>query len=345
MRTQISKQSTLFLSMLIVLFICVPLHAKEKIIIDADVGIDDAMAILLASASPELDLIGITTTFGNATIENSTNNALYLLARQGLSIPVAKGAAIPLVIPPEPPTDFVHGKNGLGDVPVPKQSTELLSPLSAAEFIIAQSKRYAGELTLVPIGRLTNLALALKLDPTLPQRIKRVVLMGGAFEVNGNVTPVAEANIIGDPHAADIVFQADWDVVAIGLDVTTKIIVSDQDLTTLANRNRIAGGFIRDFSQFYLDFYRSVGITEGFYVHDPATLLYLIQPTLFSTQKAAIRVATTGIGIGQTIAAKSLQSKRGAWQGIKFNAYANQVESEQAKALFLSRLDAVKFVN
>lgn len=227
-----------------------PIHASEKIIIDADVGIDDAMAILFAIASPEIELLGITTIFGNATIENSTRNASYLIERTGLDIPVVQGAGFPLVIPPEPPADFVHGLNGLGDIDMPEQAKAPLADVTAAEFIIEQSKLYPYELTLVPVGRLTNIALALRLDPTLPSRIKRVVLMGGAFEVAGNVTPVAEANIIGDPHAADIVFQADWDVVAIGLDVTTKIVVNDHDLKSIEQANPVAGGFIRDFSQF-----------------------------------------------------------------------------------------------
>jgi len=334
----------LFTLLLGLLLFVSPLSAKQKIIIDADVGIDDAMAILFATTSDELDLLGITTIFGNASIENSTKNALYLLERCGLTVPVAQGASVPLVIPPEPPTDFVHGKNGLGDVDIPTPSQQSLSPLSAAEFIIEQSKLYPGEITLVPVGRLTNIALALKLDPTLPSRIKRVVLMGGAFDVKGNVTPVAEANIIGDPHAADIVFQTDWDVVAIGLDVTTQIIVNDDDLAKLEQVNPLAGGFIRDFSQFYLAFYRSVGVTEGFYVHDPAALFYVIDPALFTTKSAAIRVASAGIAIGQTIAALPPQNQRGAWQGVKLNQYASQVDSDKARQLFLSRLAKLKFV-
>ncbi len=319
--------------------------AKEKIIIDADVGIDDAMAILFATASPELELLGITTVFGNASIENSTKNALYLMQRTGLNIPVAQGAHTPLAIPPEPPTDFVHGGNGLGDIPVPDTLNAAPHELSAAEFIIQQSKLYPGEITLVPVGRMTNIALALKLDPTLPSRIKQVVIMGGAFEHPGNVTPVAEANIIGDPHAADVVFQADWDVVAIGLDVTTKVIVSDKDLQKLEKDNPVPGGFIRDFSQFYLAFYRSVGVEEGFYVHDPAALMYVVAPELFSTREAAIRVASEGIAIGQTIAALPPQNTRGAWKDVKLNRYADTVDSKAAKKLFLSHMRKVRFVD
>jgi purine nucleosidase len=342
-----SKQMTRLLAMtslLSVLFIG-SLQAKEKVIIDADVGIDDAMAILLTTASPEIDLVGITTIFGNASIENSTKNALYLLQRTGLKIPVAKGASVPLVIPAEPPTDFVHGQNGLGNVAVPEEGDTLLSSLSAAEFIIEQSKRYPNELILAPIGRLTNIALALRLDPTLASRIKKVVLMGGAFDVSGNVTPVAEANIIGDPHAADIVFQADWDVVAIGLDVTTQIIVNDDDLKSVQQSNPIAGKFIRDFSQFYLDFYRSVGVTQGFYVHDPAAIMYIIRPELFANQTAPIRVVTQGIAIGQTIAAiPPMNLRLKEWKNVKLSQYANSVNHQQARALFLSRLSKVKFV-
>lgn len=322
-----------------------PIHASEKIIIDADVGIDDAMAILFAIASPEIDLLGITTIFGNATIENSTRNASYLIERTGLDIPVVQGAGFPLVIPPEPPADFVHGLNGLGDIDMPEQAKAPLADVTAAEFIIEQSKLYPNELTLVPVGRLTNIALALRLDPTLPSRIKRVVLMGGAFEVAGNVTPVAEANIIGDPHAADIVFQADWDVVAIGLDVTTKIVVNDQDLKSIEQATPVAGGFIRDFSQFYLDFYRSNGVTEGFYVHDPAALLYVIDPQLFTTKTAAIRVASEGIALGQTIAAiPPMNEREGNWKEVKLNRFADTVNAEKARDLFLSRMSKVNFV-
>lgn len=322
-----------------------PVHA-EKIIIDADVGIDDAMAILLALASPELEVLGITTVFGNATIENSTRNALHLVAKVGAKVPVAEGAAIPLQIPAGPPTDFVHGKNGLGDIVIDFDPSLSAIDQSAAEFIIDQSKRYPGELTLVPVGRLTNLALALKLDPTLPSRIKRVVLMGGAFQVAGNVTPVAEANIIGDPHAADIVFTAGWDITAIGLDVTTRLVVSDSDLQQLAARNPIAGQFIRDFSQFYLAFYRSTGVAEGFFVHDPSAILYLLDRELFETVTAPVRVATQGIAMGQTIAGFPPHDRReGSWYQQPATHIALGIHASKAKTVFLQRLAGVEMAH
>ena len=318
--------------------------AREKIILDADVGIDDAMAILFATQSPEIELLGITTGFGNASIEDSTRNALYLLERCGLEVPVAQGAAVPLVAPPIPPVAYVHGGNGIGDVPVPEPSRRMLASVSAAEFIIAQSRLYPGELTLVPVGRLTNVALALRLDPTLPQRIKRIVLMGGAFDARGNITPVAGANAFGDPHAADIVYQADWDVTAVGTDVTRQVMIDQDDLDELARRNPVAGGFVRDMASFYLEFHQSIGVTGGFYIHDPSALMYLVRPELFKVRKAAIRVVTEGLAIGQTIAAPYLESPSGTFTAKGFDHYAIEVDREGARRLLLDRLAAVEFV-
>ena len=317
--------------------------AQEKIIIDADVGIDDAMAILLAYAAPELEVIGITTVFGNATIENSTTNALYLTQRLAVDTPVIAGARKPLVLPEGPPTDFVHGDNGLGNIEFELSESIASEPMTAAQFIIEQSHLYPGELTLVPVGRLTNLALALALDPTLPSRIKKVVLMGGAFSVPGNVTPVAEANIIGDPHAADVVFSAPWPIVAIGLDVTTQLIVGPKELDKLARKNGNTGKFVQDISEFYLNFYRSVGVNEGFYLHDPAAILYLIKPELFTLETGPVRVVHQGLAVGQTIVATEQQAERLTdWQGIGNSNYAVTVRAKPAVKLFLQRLADLK---
>ena len=320
-------------------------ESGEKVILDVDVGIDDAMAILFASKSPEIELLGVTTVFGNSSIDDSTRNALFILERCGLRVPVAQGASVPLVAPPIPPVAYVHGSNGLGNVPVGEPSRAMLAPVSAAEFIIAQSRLYPGELTLVPVGRLTNVALALRLDPTLPSRIKRIVLMGGAFDTRGNITPVAGANTFGDPHAADIVFQADWDVTAVGTDVTRQVMIDQDDLHELARRNPLAGGFVRDMTAFYLEFHRSVGVTGGFYIHDPSALMYLVRPELFKVTRAAIRVVTDGLAVGQTIAAPYLESPAGTFKANRFNQYASGVDHEAARELLLSRLAEVEFVD
>ena len=201
----------------------------------------------------------------------------------------------------EPPT-FVHGDDGLGDIgaPAPKGSPV---EQTAAELIVEMARRYPGELTLVPVGPLTNLALALDLEPGLPQLVKRVVLMGGTARERGNVSPVAEANISGDPHAADAVFQAGWPVVMVGLDVTTAVRMPDDVLRRVAEAEPKLGQFVFDISRFYRSFYESFGVTGGFYIHDPSAVAYVIDPSLFETEAARVRVDTDGLGLGQTIAA------------------------------------------
>ena len=283
--------------------------APRKVILDTDPGIDDAMAILFALRSPALQVLGITTVFGNADIEIGTANALRLVELAGANVPVARGAAHPLVLPKGPAPDFVHGTDGLGNVGAPPPSGRPIDA-SAAEFIVSTARLYPGEVTLVPVGRLTNLALALALEPRLPQLVKEVVLMGGSAFAGGNVTPAAEANIWGDPHAADIVFGAPWKVTMVGLDVTTRVRLTDDRLLRMAAKDERVGGFVYRISRFYKKFHDGVGVSGGFYVHDPSAVAYVIDPTLFSTEKARVRVVTEGIAIGETIAVERAASRR-----------------------------------
>ncbi len=273
----------------------------RKILIDADPGIDDALAILFAMSSDALEVVGITTVFGNADIETATRNALYLASLGGGNVPVARGAGHPLSAPLGAPPDFVHGANGLGDVEVPPPSSQPVS-LTAAEFIVETARRYPGQVTIVAVGRLTNLAMALALEPALPELVQEVVLMGGAVGVPGNVSPVAEANIAGDPHAADQVLTAPWSVTMVGLDVTTQVRLTDDILERMAQADERLGGFIYRITRFYKRFYESIGITGGFYVHDPSAVAYVIAPDLFGTEPARVRVDTDGVAAGQTIA-------------------------------------------
>jgi len=282
-----------------------PVPAAEgppvRVLIDADTGIDDAMAILFALRSPALEVVGISSVFGNTTLENATANALRLVELAGASVPVARGAAAPLVKERRPAPTFVHGTDGLGEVAGPPPT---LSPIeaSAAEFIVGTARRHPGEITLVPIGPLTNVALALALEPRLPELVKQVVLMGGAARVPGNVSPVAEANISSDPHAADIVFRTPWPVVMVGLDVTTAVRMPDDVLRRIADAEPKLGGFIFSISRFYKRFYESRGVTGGFYVHDPSAVAFVIDPGVFETDLARVRVDSEGLGAGQTIA-------------------------------------------
>lgn len=278
----------------------------KKIIFDTDPGIDDAMALLFALQSPELEIVGLTTVFGNVWVEQATDNALRLLEFAGYpAIPVAPGAAKPLVVLFDQPAHVVHGANGLGNVDLPTAQHKA-DPRSAAQFIVETIMAQPGEITLVPVGPLTNIALALELEPRIVENVAEVVLMGGAATVNGNMNPAAEANIWHDPHAADQVFTAAWPITMLGLDVTHQVIMDDAYLTDL--RGSKSGNFIYAISRFYMAFHHQAHGVYAAYTHDPSAIAYLIDPTLFQAEKGPIRVVTEGITMGHT-----LWDRRGDW--------------------------------
>jgi len=272
----------------------------HKMIIDTDPGIDDAMAIFTAMAHPHIDLIGLTTTFGNVSVDQATSNALKLVEMAGLEIPVAKGVASPWFKPLAPFPDFVHGVDGFGNLNLsaPRSSTV---EVSAAQFIVEQVNSHPGEITIVAIGPLGNLATALHLDPDLPKKVKQVVIMGGVIATDGNVSPVAEANILSDPHAADHVFAAPWNLVMVGLDVTHQILLPRDLFDEIAERNPRVGQFMRDSAQFYINFYSGVRGIDGCYGHDVSAVVYVAHPEFFGTVSGPVCVATEGCAIGQTI--------------------------------------------
>ena len=195
----------------------------RQIIVDTDPGIDDAMAIFYALASPELDVVGLTTVFGNVGVDLGTTNALRLLEiAERTDIPVAAGAPKPLVTPYHGPADFVHGRDGQGDTFGPAPTTSA-NAAHAAQFIVDTVMATPGEITLVPIGPLTNIALAMTMCPGLTAHVREIVLMGGNAFCPGNASPSGEANILNDPEAADIVFGAECPIVMAGLDVTHQV--------------------------------------------------------------------------------------------------------------------------
>lgn len=272
----------------------------HKMIIDTDPGIDDAMAIFTAIAHPQIELLGLTTTYGNVSVEQATTNALKLVEMAGVDVPVAKGVATPWFKPLAPFPDFVHGVDGFGNLNLEAPKTKALDQ-SAAQFIVDQVNRYPGEISLVAIGPLGNLATALHLDPQLPSKVKQVVIMGGVIATDGNVSPVAEANILSDPHAADRVFAAPWKLVMVGLDVTHQIMVPRSLFDDIAENNPKVGKFMRDSAKFYIDFYSQVRDIDGCYGHDVSAVIYVVQPELFGTVSGPVCVATEGCAMGQTI--------------------------------------------
>lgn len=291
---------------------------KLKVIFDTDPGIDDAMALLLLARHPDVELVGVTTVFGNADIATTTRNALHLKERFGLAAPVGAGAAGPLVGEAEPPPTFVHGMNGLGDILLP-EVLEQADPRPAHRLIIDLVRAAPGTISILAVGRMTNLALALREAPEITGLVNRIVVMGGAFGRNGhtgNVTPVAEANIWGDAMAADIVFGADWPLTIVPLDVTQETHMSDSFLGDLAEVGGEDGRFVRAVSAFYQNFHRESAGIDGFYVHDSSAVAFALHPEFYRTERGAIRVATEGIAIGQTmIKPDNRRFPPGAWDG------------------------------
>lgn len=303
----------------------------HKVIFDTDPGVDDAMALLFLHRHPGIDLIGVTTVFGNAPIDVTTRNAQFLNSEWGISAPVARGAGV--TFDPARPEGhwpiFIHGENGLGDIEIPETQDWPLDPRPAYQFIIDTVRAQPGEVTLVAVGRMTNLALALKADPDFAALVKEVVVMGGAFDINGNVSPAAEANIHGDPEAADLVFTAPWRVTVVGLDVTMKTVMTSGYLAEMA----VTGGkdvqLLSDISQFYIDFYKT-RVGDGMVVHDSCACVYVVAPQLFQTRSGPVRVVCGGIADGQTIQKPDGRSfPPGDWDGHPSQLVCTDIDSDR----------------
>lgn len=293
--------------------------SRHKVIFDTDPGIDDAMALLFLHHHPDIDLVGITTVLGNASIETTTRNALFMKREWEIDAPVARGAGAALHLPYEPPPTVVHGVNGLGDIPIPDRIDVPLDPRPAYRFIVETVRARPGEVTIVAVGRMTNLALALQEDAEIARLVKAVVIMGGAVYVPGNVTPAAEANIAGDPHAADIVMTTDWPVVVVGLDVTRQTVMTRAEVDEMG-RTGPRAKLLADISQFYLDFYDR-HVPGGMLVHDSCACVYVVAPELFTVKRGPIRVATEGVAIGETIQREEgIWYRPGAWDDLPSQA-------------------------
>lgn len=264
----------------------------EKIILDCDPGHDDAIAILLAAGNPGIDLLGITTVSGNHNVENTTRNALATCTAYGIRVPVAKGSPGPLVADQVLAVE-IHGETGLDGPELPPASFEL-DRRHAVDFIVETVMAHEpGTVTLVPVGPYTNIALAARKEPGIVGRVKKVVAMGGAY-TRGNITPAAEFNVYADAEAADVVFRAGWDVTMVGLDLTHQALATPG----LQDRVRAVGGPI---AKFILDIWEFIDTTHGGLlqipypaVHDACCVAFMIDPTVFTTEKADIRVETAG---------------------------------------------------
>lgn len=273
---------------------------KEKIILDCDPGHDDAIAILLAAMDERTDLLGITTVAGNSYVENTTLNALKIAELAKIEVGVYRGADLPLVrdqiIAPG-----IHGDSGLEgtELPEPKMNE---ADQHAVDYMVETVESNPGEINLVATGPLTNIAIFARKHPKTFEKIKRLVMMGGGIGF-GNTTPVAEFNIHADPEAAAIVFGTDVEKILAPLDLTHQAVMSEEYIRKLKTFRKKGLDILADLMGYFHSTYKKVFGIDGAVLHDPCTVMYLIDPTIFESETLHVDVELRGeFTYGQTVA-------------------------------------------
>ena len=278
--------------------------SRPNVLLDCDPGHDDAIALVFAAAAT--NLVGITTVAGNAPLSMTTTNARAIAELFGIDVPIGAGADRPLLVPPKHAPE-IHGPTGLGGTHLPAP-VRPLDPKIAANLILEASHRHE-DLWIVAVGPLTNVALALRLDPSLADRLAGISIMGGALGA-GNVTPAAEFNLYFDPHAARIVFESGIPLQMCGLDLTHQFMVAPSVGRELKSRAADSGerataraGFLSDVIDYFADRYQHVsgGAMEG-PMHDPCAVLALTHPELLSSERLEVRIEVEGPNRGMTLA-------------------------------------------
>ena len=288
----------------------------KKIIFDTDPGTDDAMALMLALHAPELDVRAITVVPGNVTAAQGLENALRMVSLANrCDIPVAAGAQHPLfqkLITAE----FWHGKNGLANVELPASKCKVDARFGP-DLIIQMVHSAPHEITLVPVGPLTNIALAIERDPSIVPLVKEVVLMGGSIS-GGNVNAAAEANIYNDPEAAQIVFQAGWPLTMVGLDVGDKALLSQKYLDQLGSTHGPVNDFIYAVAKYLVNLSAQFG-SAGTPMYDPLAVGVAIDPTLVKAPEMHVDVETKGeFTRGETVANRRGYIERNVLHGDRY---------------------------
>jgi purine nucleosidase len=264
---------------------------SRKIILDCDPGHDDAMAILLAHGNPEIELLAITTVAGNQTLDKTSLNARRVCTVAGVRVPVAAGCDRPLTRELKTAA-YIHGESGL-DGPAFGEPTVALDQRHAVDLIIELLMRSSGDITLVPTGPLTNIAMALRKEPRIAQKVQEIILMGGAY-TRGNATPAAEFNIAVDPEAAAIVFTAGWPLTMVGLDLTHQALATPTVLQRIAALGTPVARIAVELMEFFREQYRRNAGFDSPPVHDPCAVARVIDPQVMHCVDAFVAIETRG---------------------------------------------------
>ncbi len=273
-----------------------------KIILDCDPGHDDAVALLLAWGNPDIELVGVTTVAGNQTIDKVTRNALSIARVAGITgVPFARGAHRPLVREVEV-AEGIHGESGLDGPELPEPVIELDSR-HAVDFIIdTVMEAERGEITLVPTGALTNIAMAVRKEPRIAERVKQVVLMGGGVNV-GNWSATSEFNIVIDPESAHIVFNEKWPLTMVGLDLTHEALATPEVAASIAAIGTKPAKFVGELLEFFGHAYKDEQGFDHPPVHDPCAVAFVIDPSVMDVVRVPLDVELTGtLTLGMTVA-------------------------------------------
>jgi purine nucleosidase len=274
----------------------------KRIIFDTDPGIDDSLAILLALASPELRIEGISVVHGNCSVDQALSNALGVLELVGVSnISVARGFDLPLVQPsllaPE-----THGNAGIGYATLPATTARSVAQHSV-DFLIEKIMSAPGEISLVCIGPLTNVAVALRKEPRIIQAVREAIVMGGAIRHQGNTTPLAEFNVFVDPHAAHMVYHSGMPITLVPLDVTYQCALTGSDVARLQRIDSPITRFIADATRFYMEYHGEYQQIDGCIINDPLALALAFAPGLCDYEEHAVDVDISGgVSMGKTFA-------------------------------------------
>lgn len=268
--------------------------ATKKMILDLDTGIDDALALALAVEDPRVDLIGIISSYGNTLIETAGQNSLDLLhLLQADDVPVYLGenhSSTTQSFETMPISMAIHGDNGIGNIEL-EPATKPIETQSGVQFLIEAAHEYGDDLIYLPTGPLTNLAAAIRQDPTVAELIGQTTLMGGALTVPGNVTPFTEANINQDPEAADYVFTHQKNITMVGLDVTLRTLLTKEHTKAWRELGTLAGTQYADMMDYYIDAYDTLDIDHrGAALHDPLAVAVSIDPNYVTTIDLNLRV-------------------------------------------------------